>query len=144
MASTEATVSLQFLKPLELYKREKPFRLFIGVDKAAGTRDTNVETEEKSVTATNIRSFRKNFKLDYHGFQPLTHKLDFNKWKDKDQVETVFLKDVEKLLLDSIEGSYRVFIFDWRVLNLNFERHLVFWLITVHTDQKRGYRKGDR
>lgn len=93
MASTEATVSLQFLEPLELYKREKPFRLSIGVDKAAGARDTNIETEEKSVTASNIRAFRTNFKLDFHCFQPLTHKLDCNQWRDKDQVETMFLTE---------------------------------------------------
>lgn len=105
-------MSLQFLEPLELHKRENSFRLFVGVDTAAGARDSNVETEGKSVTATDIRAFRTDFKLDHHGFQPLTHKLNFNQWKDKIQAETVFLQDVAKLLLDSIEGSDRVLILD--------------------------------
>ena len=143
MASTEATVSLQFLEPLELYKREKPFRLSIGVDKAASTQNTSVESEENSVTTSNIRATRTNFKPEYQCFRPLTHKLDCNQWRDKDQVKTSCLKDVETPLLDSIQGSYRVFIFDWRVLNPDFER-LVFLPITVTTDQKRGHRKGDR
>ena len=41
-------------------------------------------------------------------------------------------------------GVISGFHIDWRVLNLNFEHCLVFWLITVNTDQKRGHRKGDR
>ena len=116
MSLGQRIVSLEFLKSLDLYKHEKPYRLFVRPRDGLIAKETNVETEARLITVTDIREFRHNFKLDDHGFQPLSHQINFNAWTNKQVITNVLLKDVEKCLFDAIEGAYRVFVFGWRVL----------------------------
>ncbi|KAJ0336351.1 hypothetical protein COL922a_008051 [Colletotrichum nupharicola] len=95
----DVCVDLEYIKPLELYKSQKPYWLFVG--KPAGVQDqiTNVELELAS-------------KVPVHDF--LKHGQDFKSFDNEDLIQSQYLPQVEKVLYDAIPYATRVHIFDWR------------------------------
>ena len=115
MVSETVTAEIQYLKRLPLYRKEKPFQLFVPV--AADTRSTNLEFEAKEHTFEDVRGREDIFSLDEHGFQFGVHptKLDPELFGDRDAVETRYFDEVKEILRE-IEGGYdEIFLFDWRV-----------------------------
>lgn len=120
MACGTVTADVHYLKRLALYRKEKPFQLFVPVDEdAADQRHTNLEFEPKEQTFVDIRDNVGDFSLDTHGFQverwPTA--LSPASFKDEDIVKTQYLPEVEQILKDATGGYDRVFVFDWRVGN---------------------------
>jgi hypothetical protein len=118
MACGAVTAEIHYLKKLPLYRKEKPFQLFIPVDKnAADPRCTNLEFEPKEQTFVDIRNCIHDFSLDSHGFQVERYPtaLDLSSFTDRSAVESQYFTEVEQIL-KIIDGGYdKVFIFDWRV-----------------------------
>ncbi|KAF6229943.1 hypothetical protein HO133_004280 [Letharia lupina] len=110
---------LHFLKWQDLYKREKPFQIYIDVPKdAADQRQHNLVFEEGEVTVIkNVRGHEDDYSLDKNGFCYLRHgtALEASRFYDRDAVEETYLPECEELLKSSIEGVDQVCIFDWRV-----------------------------
>lgn len=117
MAGT-VTAEVNYLKRLPLYKTEKPFQLFIPVDKnSADPRTSNLEFEPREQRFVDIRDNSSAFSLDDHGFQVKQHltSLEPASFLDRAVVESKYLPEVEQIL-KSIDGGYdKIVIFDWRV-----------------------------
>ena len=111
------TVSqLGFLKPLDLYKMENPYWLFIGKPKNAPDVDiTNVETERVSVPVCDVRNHEIDYSLEKQGFQFIIHKHTFQSFDDEQRLRQEYLPQVEKTIRDIIPEAERVHIYDWRV-----------------------------
>lgn len=110
-------VKLEFLKPLELYKLEKPYRLFIGKPpQAPNIPLTNVEMEEISgINVMDARGQEPKFDLDEHGFQFVKHSQPFPTSHDEETIQLSYIPQVESFIKQNVKHAKRVFIFDWRV-----------------------------
>lgn len=80
----------------------------------AGEPQRNIETDSHPVLIQDIRGREPDFSLDRDAFQTITGlapsaELDFT---DDDSIRAKYYPEVEQLLLDSIPGSNRIFIFD--------------------------------
>ncbi|KAK4445512.1 hypothetical protein QBC34DRAFT_306915 [Podospora aff. communis PSN243] len=114
--ASQIPVSINFLKRLELYKTEKPFRIHVG--QPAGLpemRTTNIETEPKIVMLTDVRGKEGDYNLDTHGFQFVTHHQEFSSFTEAQAVEKEYLPEVETVILDNVPGADRAVVFDWRI-----------------------------
>ncbi|OTA64111.1 hypothetical protein K449DRAFT_432627 [Hypoxylon sp. EC38] len=107
-------VQLRFLKPLEKYQNEKPYWLFVG--KPDGVDMTNVSLEAVSgIPIHDVRGEEQNYELDKHGFQFISHGLNFEAFHDDQQIESQYLPQVEEMILKNIPYAKKVFIFNWRL-----------------------------
>lgn len=118
MSRGTVIAQVQYLKRLPLYEKEKPFQLFIPIDKTSEEqRSSNLEFEPRSQTFVDIRNVISDFSLDSHGFQVVRYptKLATESFLNRSLVESRCLTEVEDIL-KIIDGGYdKVFIFDWRV-----------------------------
>jgi hypothetical protein len=118
MACGTVTAEINYLKRLPLYRQEKPFQIFIPVDKdSADPRVTNLEFEQREQTFVDIRGKADAYSLDEHGFEVRTcpTSLEASSFSDREVVESRYFTEVEDILR-TIDGGYdRVFFFDWRV-----------------------------
>lgn len=114
MADTFA--QLGFMKPLDLYKKEKPYWLFIGKPETAPEVDvTNVVTEPVSVPVCDVRNREADYTLETQGFQFIKHDHTFQSFEDEQLLKQVYLPQVEKTIRDVISDAEKVLIYDWRV-----------------------------
>lgn len=118
MELNPVVTDIEYLKRLPLYRHEKPFQIFIPIQKdAKDQRATNLEFEPKQQSITDIRTNPSSFTVDSHGFQfqkSLT-KLNMNLFNNRYIVETEYLPEVERILKNMDSSIDRVFFFDWRV-----------------------------
>lgn len=125
--SGDVTAELEYLQRLELYKREKPFQLFIPIDTdGPDPRQTNLEFEMRRHVIHDMRPDLSRFKLDVHGFEvrnaPFRGTEDPTNFQRRDFMESEYLPYVKRLL-QSIDGGFdRVFFFDFRVSCTSFSR----------------------
>lgn len=89
-----------------------------------GSPQRNFGAEEKDVTIHDIRGREKEFDMNVNGFGVLqgieSQERDFT---DDERVKSVYYPEVEKLLLDNVEGAHRVFIFDHTIRRSNPDAH---------------------
>jgi hypothetical protein len=112
----QVQVNLEFLKPLDKYKTEKPYRLFVGLPDASDDFPvTNCETEEFCVSLHDIRGRENNYNLDEHGFQCIRYTHAFSSWDDAESIDTQYLPQVEKSIRENIPDARRVVVYNWRV-----------------------------
>jgi len=110
--------SLQHLKDLDLYKREKPYRIFANIPKdAPDQRLGNLEFDEKDIVLRDIRNESFTPTLDNNGFTIKKHvsTLCLVDYTDRALVEEQYLPQMEALLKSEDPSIYRVFFFDWRL-----------------------------
>ena len=73
----------------------------------------NYGAEEQTVTIHDIRGSEKNYDMNVNGFGVLGGvQSEEHEFRDDEKVKEVYYPEVEKLLLDNVEGAKRVFIFD--------------------------------
>lgn len=113
----QVSVSINFLKRLELYKMEKPFRMYVGQPSGyPDARITNVETAPKEgIPVTDVRGGEGLYDLESHGFKFIEHGQSFSSFGDVQAVEQQYLPEVEDIIRDNVPGAERVIAFDWRV-----------------------------
>ena len=111
--------SIKFLKWQTLYEKERPFQIFTDIPEAAADqRLTNLVYEDIKQTFHNIRGRETCFHLDDHGFTYRRHQIDFEDFESRKAVEAEYLPQIEKLFKKCVDEVDKVFIFDWRVINL--------------------------
>ncbi|EEP78484.1 predicted protein [Uncinocarpus reesii 1704] len=111
------TAQLNFLKPIDSYKTEKPYWLFIGKPETAPDVDlTNVVTETVTdIPVHDVRGHEEKYSLDEHGFQFIKHNQTFQAFEDEERIKTEFLPQVEKVIRENVPYVERVLVYDWRV-----------------------------
>jgi hypothetical protein len=109
---------LNYLSWQKLYEEEKPFQLFsvVGGGHLPDQRTTNLVFMEGGIEPIHdVRTKETQYTLNKQGFafryQP-THVGDFGV---RDEVENVYLPEMERLLRREVEGVDQVYFFDWRV-----------------------------
>ncbi|KAJ5679789.1 methyltransferase CmcJ [Penicillium macrosclerotiorum] len=110
--------TLQYLKKLPIYDEEKPFRIFTNLPPdALDQRYSNLEFEKKEVTIHDIRDQIPAPTLDGRGFEvrEWPSSLDVHTIWNKDDVENVYLPELETMLRKKDPSIHRVFFFDWRI-----------------------------
>lgn len=101
----------------EIFKEERPYRILSTFDesKCHGP-NTNLRFgEEDTEIITDIRGRETSFTLDQHAFEYVKSSTSFKDWEDRRLVEQNHLPEMEKFLLETIDGAQEVSIFDWRV-----------------------------
>jgi len=114
----DAEGNISFIKWQELYEHEKPFQTFLDPPRnAKDQRTTNLVFEEKKILFHDVRGEEDTFSLDDHAFAFRNHDLRFEDFENLEAVEQEYLPEVEAIIKAEVEGSDKVFIFDWRVAN---------------------------
>ncbi|KAK9788660.1 hypothetical protein AB5N19_10182 [Seiridium cardinale] len=110
-------VSLRFLKRLDVYKREKPYWLFVGKPSMVEQAEiTNVQLETvQNVPVHDVRNDGETYTLDEHGFQFVTYDPEPVDFSDEASVREVYVPQVEKIIHDHVPLAHRIHIFDWRI-----------------------------
>jgi hypothetical protein len=120
-SSGDVTAELEYLQRLELYKREKPFQLFIPIQlDGPDPRQTNLEFEMRSHVIHDMRPDISRFRLDVHGFEvrnaPFPSTEDPTNFQRREFMESKYLPYVGELLKSTIDGGFdRIYFFDFRV-----------------------------
>jgi hypothetical protein len=115
--SHDTVISLGFLKDKPLYKREKPYVLFVGKPDSGGNEtNTNVELDIiKDIPLRDLRGASHSYTLDKHGFQFITHQQAFCDFENENLIKQLYLGEVEEVIKIHIPYAKKVHIFDWRV-----------------------------
>ena len=110
------SATLDFISPLDLYKTQKPYRIFSQDLTAHGRPRSNIELENhQGIFIQDIRGREDQFSLDEHGFQPISHTINFNAFDDPARISGEFLDQVEELILNKIPGVKGSYLYDWKV-----------------------------
>lgn len=112
-----ATAQMNFIKPLELYNREKPYWLFLGrPDHMPDVDLSNVQTDlVTEIPLQDVRSREATFSLEKQGFKFIEHGQDFEAFDNEQCIIDDFLPQVERVIKDNIVYAKKVHIYDWRV-----------------------------
>jgi hypothetical protein len=118
-------IPLKFLAWQPLYETEKPFQIFINIPPSAkDKRTTNLVHESIPIAITDVRTLQSEPTLDGNGFKYCRYTTEVEDFTVKENVESVYMKEVEALLRREVDGVGRVFFFDWRVSVLWLGRKL--------------------
>ena len=114
----EENATLQYLKWQELYETEKPYQLFSTVAKqelpVRGA--TNLEWTKGDVEIIHdVRGRVSQFTLDTNGFAFLKVPTNFRDFESSEQIEKIYLPEVEDILWREVEGVDQIYFFDWRI-----------------------------
>ena len=112
------TAKLNFIKPLDLYTKEKPYWLFIGKpEHGPDVELTNVKTETiDGISLHDVRGHEANFCLDEHGFQFIENNQTFQAFDSEQRIIDEYLPQAEKVIKDYIPYAEKTYIYDWRVI----------------------------
>ena len=114
----EEKAILRYLKWQELYETEKPYQLFSAVTKqelpVRGA--TNLEWTEGDVEIIHdVRGIVSHFTLDKNGFAFRNAPTNFRDFGSTEQIERIYLPEVEDILRLEVEGVDQIHFFDWRI-----------------------------
>jgi hypothetical protein len=114
------TAQLGFIRPLDVYAKEKPYWLFIGRPEHMPNLDlTNVKTDAVTgIPLRDVRGHEAEYSLDKHGFQYIKHHQTFDAFDDEQRIIDEYLPQVERTIRDSIPYAEKIFVYDWRVRKL--------------------------
>ncbi|EPE03631.1 hypothetical protein F503_01889 [Ophiostoma piceae UAMH 11346] len=89
------TAQFDFIKPLDLYKREKPYRLFLGKPEGTpGYNPTNVQYDRESdIPIHDIRGKESEFTLEKNGFEYIQHDQTFTGFDDHERIVSEYLPE---------------------------------------------------
>ncbi|CAK7235401.1 hypothetical protein SCUCBS95973_009257 [Sporothrix curviconia] len=106
---------LEFIQPLDLYAKEKPYWLFLANARdQPNLRETNVVETKVNVPVEDIRGRESQFRLETNGFQYVKHGQTFTDFDDASRIVAEFLPQVQQLIQDHIPYAERVYVYDWR------------------------------
>ena len=109
---------LNYLDWQKLYGTEKPFQLFsvVGGGHLPDQRTTNLVFKEGEVeTIHDVRGTESHYSLNKQGFTFRIYPTRVHDFGVRDEVENVYLPEMEELLRREVEGVDQVYFFDWRV-----------------------------
>jgi hypothetical protein len=109
---------LSFLQWQDLYKREKPYEIYVDLpDGYPEVKQNNLLFQQVDTVINDVRGHEDRFQLENQGFQfeKFPTKLQDADLGDRHLVESIYLPEVEDLLRTQYPNANRIFIFDWRV-----------------------------
>jgi hypothetical protein len=113
----ELTTSFTYAKNSKVFSHEKPYVVLTTLTETQN--DSNLEWERgHPETITNIRGMESAYTLDTHGFQFLKSDLaglESRDWRNRKEVEEVYLPEMKSFLEKNVEGVDEVVFFDWRL-----------------------------
>lgn len=117
MAMASVRAQFEYLQWQELFRKEKPFELFLNIpNTATDARRTNLAFRAHDFEdVEDVRGNERTFELDKHGFQFRRHKSQLDNFSNAQAVESSYLKEVEDLVKREVNGADKVTIFEWRV-----------------------------
>lgn len=122
MSSQARTANLYYAKDSPNFQHEKPFMILTAFCEQPEKSETNVEFESpEPETISDIRGREDQFSLDRQGFEFITHKTQFEDWRNRRSVEEQYLPEVVNLIEKHVEGADEVQIFDWRVSSVHLD-----------------------
>lgn len=95
----------------------------------------NFGVDEQTVQVNDLRGHESDFTLDNNAFQALPNvasAMSYDDWKSDETITKVYYPEVEKLVLDSVPGSNRVYLFDHTIRRPDHNRAPV---LRAHIDQ---------
>jgi hypothetical protein len=118
MSFGDVEVPLLYLKRLEIFKREKPFEIFMRIPaNAPDQRNKNTEFEPSLTRIYDIRGHEGHFNLDDHGFavRRFDAKLPPIEAVKHEYLKGQYFPEVEQFIRGEIEGVDQVCFFGFRV-----------------------------
>jgi len=95
----------------------------------------NFGVDDHIVQINDIRGQEDSFTLDNNAFQALPNvssQMTYEDWNNDETINKVYYPEVEKLVLDSVPGSHKIFLFDHTIRRPNHSRAPV---LRAHIDQ---------
>ncbi|KAL9124331.1 MAG: hypothetical protein Q9217_006331 [Psora testacea] len=116
---TTVTAQLGFIKPLDLYTKEKPYWLFLGRPEHMPDVDlTNVKTDTiAGIPLHDVRGREDSYSLDKYGFRFIKTNQTFQAFDNEQRIIDEYLPQAEKLIKNNIPYAEKIHIYDWRVIN---------------------------
>ena len=112
---------LNYLDWQDVYAKEKPFQLFSVTPNSSltGERTTNLVFKEGQVESIrDVRAEESLYSLNEHGFAFRVYPTVLRDFSVCENIEKVYLSEMEDLLKREVEGVDKVYFFDWRVCPL--------------------------
>ena len=88
-----------------------------------------------SVKINDLRGKESDFTLDNNAFEALPNipsDMEYDDWTDEETIKRVYYPEVEKLLLEKVPGSHKIYLFDHTIRRPGTTRSAV---TRVHIDQ---------
>ncbi|KAM0431331.1 hypothetical protein ACHAPT_005305 [Fusarium lateritium] len=112
VALPKREVNLEFLDASHVkYKTEKPYYSNVPFTKTDAP-TTNVISKTHRITLYDIRGNEDLFNLDVHGFELISHAVDFDQWQDGRKVVQDVYPRITELLKKQLGEAMRVVVFD--------------------------------
>jgi hypothetical protein len=102
----------------DIYLSERPFQIFSALsdEQLPGQVSTNLIFKDAPPEVVHdVRGAEHQFSIAKHGFAFCKHELGQNKFLDAEQVERLYLPQMEALLHQKVEDVEEVYFFDWRI-----------------------------
>ena len=112
---------LNYLDWQDVYAKEKPFQLFSVVPNSglAEERTTNLVFKEGQLELIcDVRGEESSYSLDEQGFAFRAYPTSLRDFSNRENIENVYLSEMEDLLKREVENVDKVYFFDWRVCSL--------------------------
>ena len=113
--------ALNYLHWQDVYAKEKPFQLFSVIPSSglAGERTTNLVFKEGQVEfIRDVRGEESSYSLNDQDFAFRVYPTCLQDFKVRENIENVYLSEMEDLLKREVESVDKVYFFDWRVCSL--------------------------
>ncbi|RVD81167.1 uncharacterized protein DFL_009042 [Arthrobotrys flagrans] len=112
-----------YLKPLQVYEKEKPFFLNIPVHQIENARQTNVLHTLRGLLLTDLRNNEEHFSLDTSGFQVTNFhtKMQYHDFEDPRKIMDIYYKETSECIADAIgrEKVHSIIPWDYQVRRRN-------------------------
>ena len=112
---------LNYLEWQDSYAKEKPFQLFSVVPNSglAGERTTNLVFKEGQMEfIRDVRGEESLYSLDTKGFAFTVYPTCLPDFTIRENIENVYLSEMEELLKREVDSVDKIYFFDWRVCSL--------------------------
>ena len=112
---------LNYLDWQDVYAKEKPFQLFSVIHNSglAEERTTNLVFKEGQLEfICDVRGEESLYSLDEQGFAFRVYPTSLRDFSNRENIENVYLSEMEDLLKREVENVDKVYFFDWRVCSL--------------------------
>ena len=109
---------LNYLNWQDVYAKEKPFQLFSVLPNSSldGERTTNLVFKEGQVESIrDVRGEESIYSLNDQGFAFRVYPTRLRDFSVREDIENVYLSEMEDLLKREVESVDEVYFFDWRV-----------------------------
>ncbi len=108
----------EFIEWQELYKKEKPYEIFIqfpqGLKHEQNNRTNLVFKKYEDNIVEDLRGKESQFDLDKNGFQILDLPTPFRHWHDRKAVETQYMKECADILGQILDDVDSIYFYNWR------------------------------